>query len=159
MWLCRRVQGGEPLACWDIHKGTNCGVLLVMRSLFSQTHSRPGERPVWYFHMLGLCTSYNYDDDQDGFGGDGKYFGVFSQNFLGSSFPRECLAMWLNRFPLIESSNVKSFKNTDSTCAIDAYSYRISSQTIHTMWLMVLLTVSTTCSSHSVSPSPGLRER
>ena len=48
------------------------GVLLVMRSLFSQTHSRPGERPVWYFHMLGLCTSYNYDDDQDGFGGDGK---------------------------------------------------------------------------------------
>ena len=48
------------------------GVLLVMRSLFLQTHSRPGERPVWYFHMLGLCTSYNYDDDQDGFGGDGK---------------------------------------------------------------------------------------
>ena len=47
-------------------------LVLVMRSLFSQTHSRPGERPVWYFHMLGLCTSYNYDDDQDGFGGDGK---------------------------------------------------------------------------------------
>ena len=45
-------------------------LVLVMRSLFSQTHSRPGERPVWYFHMLGLCTSY--DDDQDGFGGDGK---------------------------------------------------------------------------------------
>ena len=70
--------------------------LLVMLSLFSQTHSGPGRDPC------GIFSYEDYDcyDNDHNFDDEIKFWGLFTIAFVRLDVPREGLAMWLKRFSL-----------------------------------------------------------